>query len=383
MAPKICSVLTFRLDIPLKEPIRMSFGVVRTQTIVVVRLRDTDGVEGVGEASLMGGPYWGSESAESVQATIDAYLAPVLLGAVLESVEGASGLLARSVRGNAAARGAVEMAAIDLLGKRWGVSAGHLLGGPCRRTLPLTWTLSTGDVASDIAEGERALAQEGYRRFKLKLTGDAAAADVDRAVAVLEAFRGRATVIADVNQGWDEVTASRFLPILCEAGLEGIEQPLLGCDLSGAARLRSGLGMELIADEALSGAESAFQIAAAGAASVFSLKPNRDGGLAASKRVAAVASAAGLGVYGGSMLETSLGSAACAHLYASVPELRLGCELFGPFRLAEDIVVEPLRVVDGALILPDGPGLGVTLDEDRIGFLGRRYGVGASLESAA
>ena len=88
--------------------------------------------------------------------------------------------------------------------------------------------------------------------------------------------------------------------------------------------------------------------------------------------------AAGLGLYGGTMLETSVGTAACAHLFAAMPELRLGCELFGPLRLAGDVVTEPLRVRDGMLQVPDGPGLGVTLDEDRLAFLARDHGQPAS-----
>lgn len=369
---RIAGLTTTRLDIPLRQPIAMSFGTVRMQNVVLVRLCDTDGAEGVGEASILGGPHWGVESAESVQAAIDAYIAPALIGTMLDGVEAMAAALARLVRGNAAARGAVEMAALDLLGRRLGISASHLLGGPCRTTIPVAWTLSTGGTSSDIEEGERAFAERGNRRFKLKFGRETAAADVARAVAIIEAFRGRATVIADVNQAWDEVIAARHLPRLQEAGLEAIEQPLPGCDLAGIARLRAGLGMEVITDEAITGPAAAFRVAAGAGASVFALKPNRDGGTTASRRVAAIAASAGLGLYGGTMLETSVGTAACAHLYASVPDLRLGSELFGPLRLSEDLVVSPSLVRDGMIEVPIGPGLGIELDEAKIAFLQRR-----------
>lgn len=373
MAPgRVATLSTTRLDIPLRQPIHMSFGTVRLQNIVLVRLRDSDGAEGVGEASILGGPHWGEESAEGVQATIECYIAPALIGTPLDGLEALAALLSRLVRGNAAARGAVEMAALDLLGHRLGVPAVQLLGGPCRTVLPVAWTLSTGSTSGDIEEGERALAERGHRRFKLKFGRQTAAADVARAAAILEAFRGRATVIADVNQAWDAVIAARHLPGLQDAGLEAIEQPLPAGDLAGIARLRAGLGMEVIADEAVAGPEAAFRIAAGGGASAFALKPNRDGGPTATRRVAAIAAAAGLGLYGGTMLETSVGTAACAHLYAAVPDLRLGCELFGPMRLSEDLVAEPLLVQDGVLAVPIGPGLGVVLDKDRIAYLARR-----------
>ena len=371
--PRIASLRTVRLDIPLRQPIAMSFGVVRTQHVVLVRMRDGDGAEGVGEASILGGPYWGAESAEGVRAAIDTYIAPALVDTMVEGVEAVAAMLARLVRGNPAARGAVEMAAVDLLGRRLGVPAYQLLGGRCRPALPVAWTLSTGSAAGDIAEGERALAENGHRRFKLKLGRADVAGDVARACAVIQAFQGRASVIADVNQAWDEVTAARHLPRLQAAGLEAIEQPLPAGDLAAIARLRIGLGMEVIADEAVTGPDAAFRIAAAGAASAIALKPNRDGGLSASRHVASVAQAAGLGLYGGTMLETSVGTAACAHLFAAMPDLRLGCELFGPLRLAADVVTEPLHVRNGMLHVPDGPGLGVTLDEDRLAFLTRDH----------
>ncbi len=372
-AIRMASLTTTRLDIPLRQPITMSFGTVRLQNVVLVRLHDTEGAEGVGEASILGGPYWGAESAESVQAAIETYIAPTLIGTELGGLEAVGALLARLVRGNAAARGAVEMAALDLLGRRLGVSAGHLLGGPCRHAIPVAWTLSTGSAAGDIDEGERAIAERGHRRFKLKFGRETAAADVARAAAIIDAFRGRATVIADVNQGWDEVVAARHLPALQDAGLEAIEQPLPAGDLAGIARLRTGLGMDVIADEAITGPDAAFRIAAGAAASAFALKPNRDGGLMATRRVAAIATAAGLGLYGGTMLETAVGTAACAHLFAALPDLRLGSELFGPLRLESDLAASPILVRDGVIDVPTGPGLGVALDEDRIAFLARPH----------
>ena len=372
MPARIATLSTTRLDIRLRQPIAMSFGTVSVQNVILVRMRDADGVEGLGEASILGGPYWGEESAESVQAVIEKYLAPVLVGTEITGVEAVAACVAGLVRGNAVARGAVEMAAVDLLGKRLGVPAVHLLGGPCQQGIPVAWTLSTGSTCGDVEEGERALAERGHRRFKLKLGRTKAAADVARAIAVVEAFRGRASVIADVNGAWDGVMAARFLPALAQAGLEAIEQPLPAGDVDGIARLRTGLGMEVIADEAVTSLQAAFRVAAGGGASVLSLKPNRDGGLTASRRVAGVAAASGMGLYGGTMLETSLGTAASLALFATLPDLRLGSELFGPLRLVDDIVTAPLTPRNGTLLIPAGPGLGTALDEDRVAFLARQ-----------
>lgn len=107
-------------------------------------------------------------------------------------------------------------------------------------------------------------------------------------------------------------------------------------------------------------------VGAAGAADAVSLKLVKHGGLLALKRVAAVAEAAGVALYGGCLLESSVGAAAHLHAFATLRELAWGCEHFGPQILTGDLVTEPLRLADFDIHLPAGPGLGVTLDPDRM-----------------
>jgi muconate cycloisomerase len=344
----------------------MSFGTLDRLNLLLVRLIDENGIEGVGEATVMGGPYWGGESIEAVEAAVVKYLGPQLIGQRFRGLEEFSYRLSKTVKGNAAARSALEMAAFDLVGKQLGVSASALLGGRCRDRLQVAWTLSTGSEGGDIAEGERAIQARGHTRFKLKFGSGDPDAELLRVAGIAEAFRGRASIILDINQGWDLGTALRYFPVLEEAGVECIEQPLAALDLHGAARLKASTSMEIIADEVLTDLRSAFEVATANAASAVSLKPNRDGGMLAAKRVATVASASGLKIYGGTALESSLGTAASALIYASLPSLQLGTELFGPLRLQADIVKAPLLPIDGHLDVPAGEGLGVVLDEDLI-----------------
>jgi muconate cycloisomerase len=107
-------------------------------------------------------------------------------------------------------------------------------------------------------------------------------------------------------------------------------------------------------------------VARAAAADVVSLKLVKHGGLLNTRKVAAVAEAAGIGFYGGCLLESSIGAAAHLHVFAGLRELQWGCEHFGPQILVEDLVTEPLRFEDFHIHLPTGPGLGVTLDRDKL-----------------
>jgi muconate cycloisomerase len=110
-------------------------------------------------------------------------------------------------------------------------------------------------------------------------------------------------------------------------------------------------------------------VAQAAAADVVSLKLVKHGGLLGTRKVAAVAEAAGIGLYGGCLLESSIGAAAHLQVFATLRELGWGCEHFGPQILTDDLVTEPLRFADFHVHLPDGPGIGVELDRDKL----RRY----------
>ena len=122
----------------------------------------------------------------------------------------------------------------------------------------------------------------------------------------------------------------------------------------------------IMADEALKGPRDALEFAKDRSADVFSIKPPQAGGLFAAGRVAAIAEAANIGIYGGTMLEGSVGTIAAAQLYSTFAKLDWGTELFGPLLQTEEILVEPLQYENFGLKLPKGPGTGVTLDMDKL-----------------
>ena len=116
---------------------------------------------------------------------------------------------------------------------------------------------------------------------------------------------------------------------------------------------------------------SAFEIARVQGADVFAIKIEQNGGLFNAQRTAAIADAAGIGLYGGTMLEGGVGTIASAHLFATFANLQWGTELFGPLLLTEEILSTPLDYKDFALTVPAGPGLGIALDDDRVAFFAR------------
>jgi muconate cycloisomerase len=192
--------------------------------------------------------------------------------------------------------------------------------------------------------------------------------------AIKRALGDRASVRVDVNQAWDESMAMRGIAALEAAGVDLVEQPVARWNLRALRRLAARFIIPVMADESLHGPESAFEIARAAAADVFAIKISPSGGIRAAARVAAIADAAGIGLYGGTMLESGLGTAAAAHLCATFRRIAWGTELFGPLLLTEEILREPLSYQDFSLVLPAGPGLGVELDEERVNAFRRDGG---------
>jgi muconate cycloisomerase len=122
----------------------------------------------------------------------------------------------------------------------------------------------------------------------------------------------------------------------------------------------------LLADENVFDAHDMLAVANAAAADAVSLKLVKHAGLLGVKRVAAVAEAAGIGLYGGCLLESSVGAAAHLQVFSTLRELTWGCEHFGPQILVDEFVSEPLRFQDFHVCVPTGPGIGVLLDQDKL-----------------
>jgi len=263
-------------------------------------------------------------------------------------------------KGNAFAKSAVEMALIDAVARTLGVPAWQLLGGKRHESLPLAWTLASGHIERDIEEAHLRLEQKRHRIFKMKIGARRPADDVAHVSEIARSLQGKATLTVDVNQAWDGNTARRYLPQLVEAGVTLIEQPVAQWNVEALKSLTATLdGALIMADETVCTPQDAMMLAREKASHVFSLKVAKHGGLIRTRKVAAVAEAADIGWYGGTMLETSLGSAAAAHVFSTLGGQHHGCELFGPQLLVDDIVEQQMPIVDFELQLPDGPGFGV------------------------
>jgi muconate cycloisomerase len=363
-AATIERIETSLVDLPTIRPHKLSVATMYGQTLMLVKVFCSDGVIGIGEGTTIAGMAYGPESPEAMKLAIDVYFAPAMIGQDATRIQALMSHLGKLVKVTHFCKSALETALLDAQGKRLGIPVSELLGGRRRERLPVAWTLASGDTARDIAEAEQMLDARRHRVFKLKIGAKDTKVDIRHVADIKRALGDRASVRVDVNMAWSETQAAWAIPALAEVGCDLVEQPVASADA--LARLMRRFPVALMADEILQGPESAFAIARHHGADVFAIKIEQSGGLFAAQRVAAIADAAGIELYGGTMLEGAISTIAAAHLFACFAQLQWGTELFGPLLITEEILTTPLDYSDFELTVPMGPGLGIELDEEKI-----------------
>lgn len=366
------SVETILVDIPTIRPHKLSVTTMQTQTLVLIKIITEDGIVGWGEATTIGGLNYGEESPESVKANIDTYFKPLLLSIKAPlNVAQTLKLIRKSINGNRFAKCAIQTALLEIQAKRLNVPVSELLGGRIRDRLPVLWTLASGDTDKDIAEAKKMIELKRHNTFKFKIGSNPLQHDVDHVIAIKKALGPEISVRVDVNRAWSELECVKGIQQLQDGGIDLIEQPCAIENTDALARLTARFDVAIMADEVLTGPDSAYRIAKKSGADVFAVKVEQSGGLIEACEVAKIARLAGISLYGGTMLEGPVGSIASAHAFSTFETLEFGTELFGPLLLTQSILKTPLQYENFELVVPNTPGLGIEVDEDKLEQLRR------------
>ncbi|AOA57917.1 muconate/chloromuconate family cycloisomerase [Acinetobacter larvae] len=360
------SIETLLVEIPTIRPHKMAVATMQTQTLVLVKMSTHDGLVGWGEATTIGGLGYAEESPESIKTNISRYFAPLLNSLRDLNVAQSMQVLQKHINGNRFAKCAIETALLDIQAQRLALPLSELLGGRLRDSIPVLWVLASGDTDKDIAEAQQMIAAKRHNIFKLKIGSRSVEADVEHVLAIKQALGKDISIRVDVNRAWSELEAIKGIKMLQDGGIDLIEQPCAIENIDAMQRLTRKFDIAIMADEALTGPHSAYQLAKRNAASVFAVKVAQSGGLSAACEVGKIARLAGIDLYGGTMLEGPVGTIAAAHAFATFGQLAYATELFGPLLLTEQILTTPLQYRDFELHIPRSPGLGIRLDENKI-----------------
>jgi O-succinylbenzoate synthase len=347
------------IRLPLVAFFETSFGRIYDRSFILVSV-EGDGITGIGECVADVDPYYSPETTVTAWHVLKDFLAPIVLGRSFAHPRDLFPALAR-VRGHNMAKAAVEMAAWDLAARQEHVPLARLLGGT-RAEIASGVSIGIQDSVELLLAKIDAELAAGYQRIKIKVKPG-------WDLAVVEAVRGRfgsVPLMVDANAAY--TLADRdSLAGFDRFALMMIEQPLDYDDIRDHAVLQRALRTPICLDESIHSAHEAAEAIELDACRIINIKPGRVGGHGPSMALHDLCASRGIPVWHGGMLESGIGRAHNIHL-ASLPNFSLPGDIAASRRYFVPDLIEPSIEVSasGTIQVPVGPGIGVTLDWDRI-----------------
>jgi L-alanine-DL-glutamate epimerase-like enolase superfamily enzyme len=358
---RVVGVRIFRVDLPLVPFEHSSSGPVTALEEVVAAVRTDQGVVGYGE--VRGNCHYVTGDTPDRLATVASTLAPLLLGQSLEDLAVVVERIDRAVVGNSGAKALLDIALHDALARSLGVSVATLLGGRRRDRLPANANMYFAPADDTARQAERAV-REGYRVVKVRVglgpERDDERLDAVRRVVDREPGGAQVTLAVDANGAFQPKEAVLHLRRWERFRLGWIEQPVPARDFDGLRFVREHGPTPVMADESAQGPREVLELVERRAVDLLHFKLCKAGGFAPLRTMMAVAEAAGVPYMMGQMDEGMLATAAAAHAGAASSARHF--EVDGNKR----VTAQPfagLKMDGGALVVPEGPGLGVSVDE--------------------
>ena len=336
------------------------------RSTVLVKLTTDDGTVGWGQSVPI--PKWSYETRETVTSTLRNYIAPELIGHNVYDIAGAHTLMSHSIApsfstGQPMAKAGIDLAMHDAVGKLMGVPLATLWGREPGGSLTMSWTANPARLEDLDAILDDGIAR-GYQHVNIKVGPDPAF-DVELARRV-KARLPEGFLWADANGGYDTATALKAAPLLADAGVDILEQPLPSNRLAGYRELRRQGALPILMDEGLTSSATMMEMIRLDLIDGIAMKPARCGGLLPAKRQYEMAQDAGLMIVGSGLTDPDVSLAATLALYGAFGYV-LPAALNGPQFMDVSVLRNPLEPAsDGTIAVPTGPGLGVEVDEEKM-----------------
>lgn len=360
---KITRVEAIPFSIPYSRPLRFASGHVEVAEHVLVRVHTDSGLVGAAEAPSR--PYTYGETQTSIVAVLTHVFAPQLVGLSPLEREVVHSRLNRTV-GNPTAKAAVDMAIWDLIGQALGVSVTELLGGYTDR-MHVSHMLGFSTPQEMVAEAQRIREVFGITTFKVKVGRRPPDLDIEGCTALRAELGDKVDLYIDGNRGWTPSEAARALQAMAELDLSFAEELCPADDVLGRRWLVSHSPLLMFADESVTRPADVTREVLSGAATGISIKVARSG-FTYSQRILAQCEGLGVEVVVGNQIDGQIGSLCSVAFGAAFERTTLRpAELSNFLDMSDDILAEPIEIEGGVLHVREGPGLGIVIDEDKLG----------------
>ncbi len=356
---RICAVEVIPYGIPI-DGFADAYASFATSNAVIVKLRAQNGVEGIGEACAWEPEFYG-ETLESISSTITNYLEAGILGRDPFDIDPIMAWVDSKLAKVTCVKEGINLALYDLVGKLLGVPVSTLLGGRFRESIPVAAEIGV-DTPETMAQNALRLVERGFRVIKIKGSPDMTT-DIPRIRGIREAVGPDILLRLDPNAAWTTPGTLRVMQAVEDCDLELLEQPIPGWDLKGMARIRQAIDVPLMADEGIWTPQDVVKLSEEGSADIINIKIAKSAGLSLAKRIEAVAEAVGMPCIIGTEIEPGMSLIAKLHLASSLRQHPYASEFTELSLLKANVLDYDVKIVNGEVAVPDGPGFGVNLDE--------------------
>lgn len=348
--------------IPMRKPLEFASGRVDEIDHVLLRIRTTDGVVGI--ADIPPRPYTYGETQQSIIAVISTVFAPLLVGRSALDRGAIHRRMHRTV-GNFTAKAGVDVALWDIMGQTLQQPVHRLLGGAAD-SVRVSHMVGFADPLKMVDEAERVREQYGITTFKVKVGRRPFLLDIDVVRALREHFGSTVELYLDANRGWSAAESMRVLDAVSDLDITFFEEPCDAAEILGRRRLVAHSRVPVVADESAPSLADAARELTTGGATAISVKVARSG-FSEAQKILALAEGLGVEAIIGNQIDSQLGTCGSVALAAGVNYAgRHAAELSNFLDMADDLVAEPLQIVDGAITASLKPGIGAKIDEDKL-----------------
>lgn len=352
---KIVKVEWTTYQVKNKEPFRIAYGVSLGSTNVFVKIVLEDGTVGYGEAC--GSRKVTGETASTITCFVkDA--ANLLVGEDIYNLTKIIEKVYGFMKGNTAAKAAIDLALHDAWAKVYGVPLFKALGGKVKN-VETDYTIGIKDISSMCREAKN-FVEKGFTKLKIKV-GVTPQEDIEIVKKIREEVGYDIELRVDANQAWDPKTAVKVINAITRYEIEFVEQPVPWWDLNGLKYVKDRVDVKIMADESVLTSKDALKVVKMEAVDLINIKLMKCGGLREAMKIANIAEAAGVKCMVGCMNETSLSIAAAAHLAAATPNI-VYCDLDSPLMIVNDPAKPPLKYIKGVIELPENKGIGIDVE---------------------
>lgn len=359
---KITKIEAIPFSVPYTHPLRFASGEQHTATHILVKLHGEDGVVGIAEAPPR--PYTYGETQAGIKDVVENIFAPALVGIDVLDREKMVAVMNRTVD-NPCAKAAVDMAVWDVIGKLLNQPVTKLLGGYTDH-MKVSHMVGFDDPQKMVDVVSEYIEKYGITTYKVKVGRKPYQLDVEVCRALRESFGDAIDIYIDGNRGWTAAESAQALHEMRDLNLTLAEELNPADDVMGRKWLVERTPMPFVADESVPNQADVVRSLLGGYSTAISIKTARTG-FTFSQRIYSTCESMGVENVMGNQIDGQIGSL-CSIVFGSAfkgTSARAG-ELSNWLDMADDLLAEPLNIIDGKMYVRDVPGTGVVIDEDKL-----------------